>query len=79
MGIGSPIVHGDFKPSNILLDDEMVACVGDFGLAKIVSGILPLNENNSSVGIKGTLGYVPPGMIFYIFSFSSPHDFDILL
>ncbi|XP_057766266.1 probable LRR receptor-like serine/threonine-protein kinase At3g47570 [Salvia miltiorrhiza] len=59
-GSGSTIIHGDLKPSNILLDDDMVACVGDFGLAKIVSNILPSHESNSSIGIKGTLGYVPP-------------------
>ncbi|KAH6770358.1 hypothetical protein C2S52_015161 [Perilla frutescens var. hirtella] len=59
-GTDTSIVHGDLKPSNILLDHDMTACVGDFGLAKIVSNIVPPHESNSSIGIRGTLGYVPP-------------------
>ncbi|KAL9162563.1 hypothetical protein ABFS82_07G099000 [Erythranthe guttata] len=59
-GTESTIVHGDLKPSNILLDEDMMACVGDFGLAKIISSVHPPHESSSTIGIKGTIGYVPP-------------------
>uniref|UniRef100_A0A803KUW0 non-specific serine/threonine protein kinase n=2 Tax=Chenopodium quinoa TaxID=63459 RepID=A0A803KUW0_CHEQI len=56
---GSQIVHCDLKPSNILLDDDMVARVADFGLAKILDLPMHLNQS-SSIGIKGTVGYAAP-------------------
>ncbi|KAM7462630.1 hypothetical protein LguiA_030751 [Lonicera macranthoides] len=55
-----PIVHCDIKPSNILLDRDMVAHVGDFGLAKFLPPELS-NANQSSLnGIRGTVGYIAP-------------------
>ena len=58
-----PIVHCDLKPSNILLDDEMVGHVGDFGLAKFMSADMQNYSTSlaSSSGLKGTIGYVAPG------------------
>ncbi|KAK9725057.1 hypothetical protein RND81_05G119300 [Saponaria officinalis] len=53
------IVHCDLKPSNILLDDDMVARVGDFGLAKFFAQHGLANQT-SSIGIKGTVGYAAP-------------------
>ncbi|XP_030518727.2 probable LRR receptor-like serine/threonine-protein kinase At3g47570 [Rhodamnia argentea] len=57
-----PIIHCDIKPSNILLDVEMVAHVGDFGLAKFLleSSLDTLANQMSSVGVRGTIGYAPP-------------------
>ncbi|KAK9665004.1 hypothetical protein RND81_14G083600 [Saponaria officinalis] len=54
-----PVVHCDLKPSNILLDDDMVARVGDFGLAKFLGQ--PQNPHQSSTtGVRGTVGYAAP-------------------
>ncbi|KAJ8642817.1 hypothetical protein MRB53_004565 [Persea americana] len=58
-----PIVHCDLKPSNILLDEDMNAHVGDFGLARFLSeATSSCSENHTnSRSIKVTIGYVAPG------------------
>lgn len=58
-GCEVPIVHRDIKPSNVLLDSDMVAHVGDFGLAKFLPQPSYPNQS-SSAGIKGTIGYAAP-------------------
>ncbi|XP_024177333.1 probable LRR receptor-like serine/threonine-protein kinase At3g47570 isoform X1 [Rosa chinensis] len=56
-----PIIHCDMKPSNVLLDDDMVAHVGDFGLARLISTTTESSQTQSStIGIKGTIGYAAP-------------------
>ncbi|KAG8650248.1 putative receptor-like protein kinase At3g47110 isoform X2 [Manihot esculenta] len=54
-----PIIHCDLKPCNILLDDEMVAHIGDFGLAKFLPHLMNPTQS-SSIGVRGTIGYTPP-------------------
>ncbi|KAL7610516.1 hypothetical protein Lser_V15G10003 [Lactuca serriola] len=59
---GNTVVHCDLKPSNILLDADMVAHVGDFGLAKILSleQLSNPHKTSSSSIMRGTIGYAPP-------------------
>ncbi|KAJ6969990.1 LRR receptor-like serine/threonine-protein kinas e [Populus alba x Populus x berolinensis] len=56
------VVHCDLKPSNILLDNDLTAHVGDFGLAKILLAALgeSFSTESSSICIRGTIGYVAP-------------------
>ncbi|KAK3154629.1 hypothetical protein QOZ80_2BG0193080 [Eleusine coracana subsp. coracana] len=60
---GRSIIHCDVKPSNILLDDDMNAHLGDFGIASFYSGssTTPAGHSNTgSFGVKGTIGYIAP-------------------
>jgi serine/threonine protein kinase len=62
-GCKPSIIHCDLKPSNILLNQDMRACVGDFGIARILDEATSKNALNSysSIGIKGSIGYIAPG------------------
>jgi serine/threonine protein kinase len=59
-----PMVHCDLKPSNILFDDDNLARVGDFGLARFIHGFSSSSgyQNSTSLtGPRGSVGYIPPG------------------
>ncbi|XP_073148712.1 uncharacterized protein [Henckelia pumila] len=57
LGYSSPIVHCDLKPSNILLDEDMIAYVGDFGIAKLLTEEQRMEQTKT----LGTIGYMAPG------------------
>ncbi|XP_077239119.1 receptor kinase-like protein Xa21 [Tasmannia lanceolata] len=57
-----PITHCDLKPSSILLDEDMTAHLGNFGLARFLSRITgnSSDDRSSTIGLKGTIGYIAP-------------------
>ncbi|XVF71529.1 hypothetical protein PTKIN_Ptkin12aG0045300 [Pterospermum kingtungense] len=50
------IIHRDIKPANVLIDSEMNARLGDFGLAKLCD----IGNDPQTSHVAGTLGYIAP-------------------
>jgi len=60
-GSDGRIYHLDLKPSNILLDKDMVPKIGDFGLSRLFDSIQTYMTQSQDV--TGTRGYMPPEYI----------------
>ncbi len=61
------VVHGDIKPSNLLLDHSRRIKLGDFGIARRLSG-------DTGSQIKGTTKYMAPEVISDQFGEVGPHS-----
>nr|XP_016477766.1 PREDICTED: probable LRR receptor-like serine/threonine-protein kinase At3g47570 [Nicotiana tabacum] len=55
-GYATVVVHGDLKPSNVLLDERLVGHVSDFGLTKLLGE----GESIAHTNTLATMGYIAP-------------------
>ena len=53
------IIYYDLKPSNILIDSEMIAHVSDSGLERLLKSTDDSSQKcTSTIGLKGSIGYL---------------------
>lgn len=49
-----PIVHGNIKPENVIIQDNLQSALSDFGLSRIM---LEFRDPAGGIRVRGTAGY----------------------
>ncbi|XP_044476887.1 putative receptor-like protein kinase At3g47110 [Mangifera indica] len=73
----TPVIHCDLKPQNILLDEDMIAHVSDFSIAKL----LDEGDSKTRTITLATMGYMAPeyGSMGIVSTRGDVYSFGILL